>query len=577
MSEENKNSFIEKIEFAEDFPPFSSGDKIEFWWKKEVQDLMEFHLKDKENASRFKINCVLGNNWGWKSNLLEAIYSSKENNWDISISGFLNAWKKILKIQCNSCIDYCDCLDKTITILDDFFILSKNKDWSIHKNLFNWRWYEKFLISSNNFLLRNKTINEIFSYFLKEKLNESWFLDFNLELRFWYTKYNILPELLEKLNKLSWDWINKDKFENFCSTILYLKWFWWTITTPDLFYPNIIELLKKDNEFFYVFLSFSGILSDILKLLLHKWSSKIVIQADGSISWFWFYHYISILEKAWIEKNWTDEKSKLLNRIITLFETLKNDIQNVNGLNLNEYVKWSWSAIFKTTIPTLFKEIYEETKNTYITSFEWIKFTEQEIEFLWENFPIDLKLKNKDFSDLSSWEKLILARFTNIYEYVEKYKYWEKFTILIDEPDLHLHLEWQRKYIQKLVDVFSTLPKEIKLHFIIATHSPFIISDLPKESLVLLENWKQKKYKKETFWANFIDLIRDWFFFENENLMWSFAENIIWDIAEAKRQEITNDNENENKELITNIENNIWDKFLRDNLLYFKKRKNETN
>jgi predicted ATP-dependent endonuclease of OLD family len=95
----------------------------------------------------------------------------------------------------------------------------------------------------------------------------------------------------------------------------------------------------------------------------------------------------------------------------------------------------------------------------------------------------------------------MLTRFTNVYmRIVEEFgKEKKDFIILIDEPDLHLHLDWQRQYIQKLIDVFSTLPIElinpISLHFILATHSPFIISDLPAESLVLLENGEVKKYE----------------------------------------------------------------------------------
>jgi predicted ATP-binding protein involved in virulence len=49
-----------------------------------------------------------------------------------------------------------------------------------------------------------------------------------------------------------------------------------------------------------------------------------------------------------------------------------------------------------------------------------------------------------------------------------------------------LHLEWQQVYIQRLIDVFSTIPSDITMHFIIATHSPFIISDLPKENIIKL-------------------------------------------------------------------------------------------
>ena len=94
------NNFINSVEFVEDFPPFKWGDEIYFWGETEVQNLIKFYLKDKtildskwkkisakDNAERFKINCVLGNNWGGKSRLLNELFYicnnySTINGWD---------------------------------------------------------------------------------------------------------------------------------------------------------------------------------------------------------------------------------------------------------------------------------------------------------------------------------------------------------------------------------------------------------------------------------------------------------------------------------------------------------------
>lgn len=175
--------------------------------------------------------------------------------------------------------------------------------------------------------------------------------------------------------------------------------------------------------------------------------------------------------------------------------------------------------------------------------------------------------------DLSSGERSIILRFTNIYTNILKNK--EKdFIILIDEPDLHLHLDRQRKYMQKLIDVFSTLDLSINLHFIISTHSPFLISDLPTECIVALKKcreWKTEVLelkKNSTFWANFVDLIRNGFFFKDQMLMWSFAEWIIRKIAEKKREVILEWQKKFHGEIV-NLEEMIWDDFLRSSLLYF--------
>lgn len=54
--------------------------------------------------------------------------------------------------------------------------------------------------------------------------------------------------------------------------------------------------------------------------------------------------------------------------------------------------------------------------------------------------------------------------------------------VLIDEPELSLHPEWQTKYVDLLVKTFSRFQG---CHFVIATHSPMVISELPDHAKVI--------------------------------------------------------------------------------------------
>lgn len=56
--------------------------------------------------------------------------------------------------------------------------------------------------------------------------------------------------------------------------------------------------------------------------------------------------------------------------------------------------------------------------------------------------------------------------------------------VLIDEPEISLHPNWQMKYIHLLKEIFSDLPS---VHFIIATHSHFLVSDLKNESSEIIK------------------------------------------------------------------------------------------
>lgn len=58
--------------------------------------------------------------------------------------------------------------------------------------------------------------------------------------------------------------------------------------------------------------------------------------------------------------------------------------------------------------------------------------------------------------------------------------------VLIDEPEISLHPEWQVKYIGLLLEAFEAYEG---CHFIIATHSPLVISELPPHAtLIALDN-----------------------------------------------------------------------------------------
>ena len=54
--------------------------------------------------------------------------------------------------------------------------------------------------------------------------------------------------------------------------------------------------------------------------------------------------------------------------------------------------------------------------------------------------------------------------------------------VLIDEIDIHLHPSWQRKVIDSLHKTFP------KVQFILTTHSPTVLTNVPKENIRILNN-----------------------------------------------------------------------------------------
>ena len=86
------------------------------------------------------------------------------------------------------------------------------------------------------------------------------------------------------------------------------------------------------------------------------------------------------------------------------------------------------------------------------------------------------------FDDVSSGEKNILYAVLNVAGHIKKNS-----LVMIDEPEISLHPNWQMLYVSLLKTIF----KDYKTcHILIATHSPYMVSDLNPQSssLIVLSN-----------------------------------------------------------------------------------------
>lgn len=91
------------------------------------------------------------------------------------------------------------------------------------------------------------------------------------------------------------------------------------------------------------------------------------------------------------------------------------------------------------------------------------------------------------WNGISSGQNSILTLFSRLFDVYKKFDSSDKVTIFIDEGEIHLHPEWQRNYINELVCFFSkTNTNSCDVKLIITSHSPFVLCDLPNESINFL-------------------------------------------------------------------------------------------
>ncbi len=110
-----------------------------------------------------------------------------------------------------------------------------------------------------------------------------------------------------------------------------------------------------------------------------------------------------------------------------------------------------------------------------------------------------------------------------------KYNY---VNIVLDEIELYFHPEFQKHFVKRLVDEIRKLRlRDIRgINVLIISHSPFILSDIPKQNVLFLDKGKPvslERYENtNTFAANISNLLADSFFI-GDGLIGEFAKSKI--------------------------------------------------
>jgi|694.fasta_scaffold11114_15 predicted ATP-binding protein involved in virulence len=114
--------------------------------------------------------------------------------------------------------------------------------------------------------------------------------------------------------------------------------------------------------------------------------------------------------------------------------------------------------------------------------------------------------------------------------------------VLIDEIDLHLHPQWQRRVLPALTKTFPNC------QFIVTTHSPQVLSEVPRESVFILEDGKLLEYSPHTRGRDSNSILYE-IFNVKERPEWSQQEidhcldlidNEKWDEAREALKELSN-------------------------------------
>lgn len=179
-----------------------------------------------------------------------------------------------------------------------------------------------------------------------------------------------------------------------------------------------------------------------------------------------------------------------------------------------------------------------------------------------------------EWSGISSGHKAYINLFANFYSIASRLKQ-ENVMICIDEGDLYFHPKWQTEFLYKLINVLPKLLNK-KCQLFLTTHSPFLVSDLPKDNLLFVHKNQDgnlsvipnDEIDGETFGGNIGELFLDAFFMQG-SLISHFAASKIQIMVDKIR--ITGGQIDANDRILISV---IGDELIRSQL---KKLSNDKN
>lgn len=206
----------------------------------------------------------------------------------------------------------------------------------------------------------------------------------------------------------------------------------------------------------------------------------------------------------------------------SVFETIKDFMLAQKSQRADEQIDMIRNVLF--SLDTLLENIDVQYENYAAGKLYELSINKQLWDFLskileitdfYGEAPLTLSL-----TPFSAGENAILGQFSEFYEAL-KHVNTSNSLVIIDEGELYLHPEWQRKYINALFLFFEyyARKRDISFQIIVTSHSPFIVSDLPKFNLVFMDKdangftvVEQAQEQKPTLGGNVFELFQDGFY-----------------------------------------------------------------
>ncbi|MEE1133002.1 MAG: AAA family ATPase [Caryophanon sp.] len=302
-------------------------------------------------------------------------------------------------------------------------------------------------------------------------------------------------------------------------------------------------------------------------------------------------------DKLWEIKDFIDIEKNLLNLSTYISEEI-NSLYFSDKHIKNEVIKIEiFNTIFKQYMKLLeyfisvdFEDIAGETNSIFVFKAKRgekktvtyirmpiLKISKEnnEIARKFFNNYMGLRRNNKpltfEWHGLSAGETQLLNLFTGLSQAIKDIEK-DQILILLDEVEISLHPMLQKQFMRMLMEILNKTAEkyDTKIQVILTTHSPFVLSELPLHSLILLEKDHEQKVQVKnelenlttTLGANIHELFSHSFF---------LTGGLIGEYAKERINEVANNllgiESNLNKEDIRKFINQVGEPIIKSRLV----------
>lgn len=278
-----------------------------------------------------------------------------------------------------------------------------------------------------------------------------------------------------------------------------------------------INDIKDHNNSFYYLVTYSLFIETLR--VLNKNDARI----DSS-----FFKLEDLLNSIGFSYNNLDRTDKIVlelqNWIFATLGGLRNDVTGKYKAEIENIYKQvkilgQLKTYFKELDIKYVKEGSRSRKNTYFI-FDYKKIRKENGKLFYELFR-NQRIFQIDWIGISSGHKAYINIFSLLHHELKRVR---KINLLlcIDEGDLYLHPQWQIEFFDRLIKVLPELFKG-DIQIILTSHSPFLLSDLPKQNVTIIDGQLDEKsafdgitLNKQTFAGNIYNLYSEPFFLGND-------------------------------------------------------------